>query len=64
VSFNKVLDDLSIVVRETARDCELYKKQCKELEYDCDTTIKELRYKINMKNFIQYEKIKKFEPVI
>ena len=41
MSFNKVLDDLSVIIRETASDCEIYKKQCDKVEYDFATTIKE-----------------------
>jgi hypothetical protein len=41
MSFRNVLTDLSKVIRETARDCELYKKQCDETEFDFDTTLKE-----------------------
>lgn len=41
MSSNKVLDDLSITIKETADDCELYKKRCKDAEFDFDTTLKE-----------------------
>ncbi|MBY9012043.1 MAG: hypothetical protein KGD70_06690 [Candidatus Lokiarchaeota archaeon] len=41
MSSGKLLDDLSITIRETAGDCELYKKQCNKVEYDFDKTIKE-----------------------
>lgn len=41
MSSRKILDDLSTIIRGTAKDCEIYKKQCKEVEYDFDATIKE-----------------------
>ncbi len=41
MSSNKILDDLSITIKETADDCELYKKRCKDTEFDFDTTLKE-----------------------
>ncbi|MFX0077496.1 MAG: hypothetical protein ACFE96_18790 [Candidatus Hermodarchaeota archaeon] len=41
MSSSKVLDDLSKVIRETIQDCEIYKKQSKEIEFETDITIKE-----------------------
>ncbi len=41
MSSNKVLKDLSIIIKETANDCEIYKKRCNEVEYDFDATLKE-----------------------
>ena len=41
MSSRKILDDLSTIIRGTAKDCEIYKKRCKEEEYDFDATIKE-----------------------
>ncbi|NVM38180.1 MAG: hypothetical protein HWN81_21480 [Candidatus Lokiarchaeota archaeon] len=41
MSSDKVLEDLSIQIKETANDCELYRKRCNEVEYDFDATLKE-----------------------
>ncbi len=36
-----ILNDISNTIKETAEDCTIYKKLCKEHEYDFDTTLKE-----------------------
>ena len=36
MSSDKVLEDLSITIKHTAKDCETYKKRCNEVEYDFD----------------------------
>jgi hypothetical protein len=41
MSCSKVLEDLSTVIRETAGDCAIYKKQCNVVEYDFDASLKE-----------------------
>lgn len=41
MSSSKVLDDLSKVIRETTEDCDIYKKQSEEIDFDTDATIKE-----------------------
>ena len=41
MSSSKVLEDLSRVVWETASDCEIFRKQCDDIEFDLDATVKE-----------------------
>jgi hypothetical protein len=41
MSSSKILEDLSRVVRETASDCEIFRKQSDNIEFDFDATVKE-----------------------
>jgi len=38
---NRFYNDLSILIKETADDCKIYKERCDEIEYDVDTTLNE-----------------------